>query len=122
MAVYSAHRAFDCQLSEVDDLLDAEAKLVGVHTSATADDRALVTDRSTSRTVCSCCHPSKTLWSGTSTASDIFDEVSRPQTYVVNRWLEGQERHSSSEARVTRRGVDCRLNLGDKVCEWVVFL
>ena len=120
-AVYSAQRAFDYQLSEVDDLLDAKAKLMNIHTLA-ADDRAPVTDRSTSRTACSCCHPKSTLRSGTSTASDIFDEDGRIQTHVVERWLEGKKSDSSSDAKVTRRGVDCRLNVGGKVCEWVIFL
>ena len=121
MVISSKQRAFDCQLSEVDELLDAKAKLVDIQTLA-ADDQTLVTDRSTSPTLCSCCHPSKTLWSGTSTASDIFNEVGRPHTHVVDRWFEGMEHHNSSDAKLTQRGVDCRLNLGGTVCEWVVFL
>ena len=121
MANFSKQRAFDCQLSDLEDLLDAKAKLGDIHTLA-ADDTTVISDRSTSRTLCSCCHRSNTLWSGTSTASDIFDEVGRPHSRVVDRWFDGMECHSSSEAKVTRRGVDCRLNLGDKVCEWVIFL
>ena len=119
--MYSAQRAFDCQLSEVDDLLDAKAKLMDIHTLA-ADDRTVVDDRSTSRTICSCCHPKSTRWSGTSTASDIFNEDGRIHSHIVERWLEGKKSNNSSDAKVTRRGVDCRVNVGGKVCEWVIFL
>ena len=119
--VYPVQRAFDRQFSEVDEFLEARAKLADVHTLA-VDDGASISDRSTSRTSCSCCCPSDTdtLWSGTSTASNVFDELG---TRVVERWLEEKEqRHSSSDARLTRRGVDCRVNLGGTVCEWVIFL
>ena len=123
-AVYSTQRAFDSQLSEVDELLDAKAKLVNIHTMAADDttNTAVNSERSTSPTSCPCCHRKNTLWSGTSTASDIFNEDGRLHTHIVERWLERKERPSGSDAKLTRRGVDCRLNLGGKVCEWVVFL
>lgn len=120
-AMSSVPRAFDGQLSEVDDLLDARAKLGSLRTLA-ADDRSDVTDRSSRRSFCSCCHRSNTRWSGTSTVSDIFGEDGRIRTPVLESWLGEKKSHSGSHAKVTSRGVDCRLNLGGKVCEWVVFL
>ena len=120
-AAVSAQRAFDRQLSEVEDLLDAKAKLRDIHTLA-ADDRAIFADRSASSRVCSCCHPKSTVWSGTSTTSDIFNEDGRIHPDIVERWLEGKKSHSGSDAKLTRRGVDCRLNVDGKVYEWVIFL
>ena len=122
-ATCAVQRAFDGQLSEVEDLLDANAKLGDIQSLA-ADDVTLVTDRSTRRTSCSrsCCRRKNTFWSGTSTGSDIFDEDGQIYNHVVERWLERKERPRGSDAKLTRRGVDCRLNLGGRVCEWVIFL
>ena len=124
MAARSSQRAFDSQLSEVEDLLDAKAKLRDIHTLA-ADDRAVFDNRSASRTGCSCCHRKNSVWSATSTASDIFGDDGRIRPDVLERWLEpseGKKSYSRSDAKVTRRGVDCWLNMGDTICEWVVWL
>ena len=159
-------RAFDHQLSEVEDLLDAEKKLAYVHTLA-ADDSAFIghedffecgrdlvrrsrplSDSSTRSTVRlsdsstrSTSRPSgtlsSTLRSGTSEESDILGEDGRPYAYVVKgwledvqpsgrsdvrRWLEDVKPSGRTEARLTSRGVDCHLDLGGKIFEWVIFL
>ena len=119
--IYSVQRAFDSQLCEVEDLLDANAKLMGAYTLA-ADDETLCSDGEASSEVCSCCEPRDRRWSGTSAGSDIFDEDGIIRSRVVERWMGGEKGSSRSEAKFTRRGVDCRLDMGDRVCEWVIWL
>ena len=133
-------RAFDDQFSEVDDLLDAQNKLAYVQALA-ADDVALIHDRypsssngrfsrssnpfaysSTTQAVGSSGYLSNTLRSGSSTVFNILDEDGRPHAHVVERWLKNVKPPARSDARLTGRGVDCRLNLHGKVCEWVIFL
>ena len=114
-------RAFYRQFSEVEGLLDANEKLMDTFTMA-ADDETLFSDGSESSTACSCCGPRDRRWSGTSAGSDIFDEDGSVQTRVVESWLEGKKNNSRSDAKVTRRGVDCRIDMGDRVCEWVIWL
>ena len=131
------YRAFDYQLSEVDDLLDAKNKLAHIHT-LTAGNPAIIDQRhpgrsntrsfkpfstsSTIYTLNSSYPQSSTLRSGTSTVSDLLGEDGKPHSHIMASWLEDVKRSSRSEARLTRRGVDCRLNMGNKVCEWVIFL
>ena len=133
-------RAFDRQLSEVDDLLDARHKLANVHTLA-ANDSPLTNDRyvvpshehftgssnpfpnsSTAHAIYSSGSASKTLRSGSIAESDLLAEGGRPHAHVVARWLKDMKPSERSESRLTRRGVDCRLNINGKVCEWVIFL
>lgn len=133
-------RAFDNQFSEVDDLLDARNKLAHIQTLA-ADDMTLAHGKfsdssngrfghsskpfassSTTQAVGSSGSPSKTLRSGSSAVFNVFGEDGRPYSHVVERWLKDVKPPARSEARLTGRGVDCRLNLPDKVCEWVIFL
>ena len=130
--------AFDCQFSEVDDLLDAGRQLEYVHTLA-ADDRALVrysgsphgrftcssnafSNFSTTQAAGPSGSSSNTLRSSSSAVSDILAENGRPHAHVVARWLEDVKPIAGSEARLTGRGVDCRINLHGKIYEWVVFL
>ena len=133
-------RAFDRQLSEVDDLLDARHKLANVYTLA-ANDSPLTNDRyavrshdrftcsskpfsnsSTADAVYSAGSASKTLRSGSIAESDFLAEGGRPHAHVAARWLEDMKPSGRSEVRLTRRGVDCRLNISGKFCEWVIFL
>lgn len=133
-------RAFDDQFSEVDDLLDARNKLAHVQALA-ADDVALIHDRypsssngrfsrsskpfacsSTTQAAGSSGYLSNTLRSGSSTVFNVLDVDGRPHAHVVERWLKNVKPPAGSEARLTGRGVDCRLNLHGKVCEWVIFL
>lgn len=133
-------RAFNCQLTEVDDLLDARKKLAPIHTLV-AEDTGLVGDRdltlpqrhftrsskhfassSTAQSVCSSWSPLTRLRSGSSAISDILDEDGRPHVDVVARWLEGMKPLGMSEAKITRKGMECCLKQNGTVCEWVVFL
>ena len=133
-------RAFDRQLDELDNLLDARHKLANVHTLA-ANDSPLTNDRyavpsrerltcssnpfsssSTAHVLSSYGSASKTLRSGSIAEADLLAEGGRPHAHVVARWLEDMKPSGRSEAKPTRRGVDCRLNIGGKIREWVIFL
>lgn len=137
---YLKPRAFDDQLSEVDDLLDARNKLAHVQTLA-ADDMALIHGTcsgssdgrfsrsskpfacsSTTQAVDSLRSLPNTPRSGSSAAFNVLGEDGRPHAHVVERWLKNVKPPAGSEARLTRRGVDCRLNFHGKVYEWVIFL
>ena len=137
---YPEQRSFDSQLSEIENLEDARKKLAQVHTLA-ANDSAIISNRDSnsyrgrysssrgpysvsSRTQSTC---SSSFWSepprSESVASpDIFSEDGRPKMHIVARWLEDVEPSKNSAAKLTMRGVDCRLNLAGRSCEWVVFL
>ena len=133
-------RAFDRQLSEVDDLLDARDKLAHIHTLA-VDDTTLIEDRfsvrsherfkfstkplsnsSTAHAMNFSGSASGTLQSGSTAESDLLAESGRPHAHIVARWLEEMKPSGRSEVRLTRRGVDCRLNISGKIREWVIFL
>lgn len=133
-------RPFDSQLMEVEDLLDARKKMARIHTLA-ANKLAQLKDKimdssyerftSSSRpsSVSSTAHSaysldsfSKTLRSGSIAGSDILSENGRPHAQVVARWLEARKPSGRSDAKSTARGVDCRLNMQGRVCEWVIFL
>lgn len=133
-------RVFDSQLNEIESLLDARKKLVHVHTLA-ADDTVLLDDRHSDslsgRFACSSrpftssstVHSpyfsgssAKTLRSRSVAVSDILSEDGRPHAHIVAQWLENAKPSGRSSAKLTRRGVDCRLNLADSIHEWVIFL
>lgn len=139
-------RAFDNQFCEIDDLLDARNKLADVETLAVGD-VALIQDNhsgssndrrfsrssnpfacspsssTTIQAVASSGFPSKTMRSGSSTVfNNVLAEDGRPYANVMERWLRNVKPTAGSEARLTRRGVDCRINAHGKVCEWVIFL
>lgn len=137
---YLEPRAFDEQFSEVDDLLDARNKLAHVQTLA-ADDMALIHStypnssngrfsRSSKPFACSSATQAvdslrslpSTPRSGSSAAFNVLGEDGRPHAHVVERWLKNVKPPAGSEARLTGRGVDCRLNFHGKVYEWVIFL
>lgn len=131
------YRAFDSQLTEIDDLLSARRNLAHVHALA-ANDMALLSDRgsnpfngcfsgrlsdsSTAHSSGSSGSLSKTLRSDSDAVSEDLSEGGRPYEHVVSRWLETEKLSGRSEAKLTRRGVDCRLNLAGRSCEWVIFL
>ena len=133
-------RVFDSQLNEIENLLDARKKLIHVHTLA-ADDKVLLDDKDsnsayrhsacssrpfTSSSTAHSPHSSdsspKTLPSRSVAISDILSEDGTPHAHVVAQWLEAAKPSGRSSAKLTRRGVDCRLNLAGSIHEWVIFL
>ena len=133
-------RVFDSQLNEIENLLDARKKLVHVHTLA-ADDMVLLDDNDSeslsTRFACSSRHftnsstahspyfsgsSAKTPRSRSVAVSDILSEDGRPHAHIVAQWLENAKPSGRSSAKLTRRGVDCRINLADSIHEWVIFL
>lgn len=131
-------RTFDSQLTDIENLLDARTKLAHLHSLA-ADDTASFSDMASrssygrfscsSRTYLksskthSTCSTAKTLRSDSVAVSDILSEDGRPHANVVARWLGDTKPPGRSSATLTRRGVDCRLNLaGGRSCEWVIYL
>ena len=72
---------------------------------------------------------------GSLKSSDGFSEDDTPHAHDMERWLTDlkpagrsarglEDRNPSGKcsAKLTRRGVDCRININGKVCEWVIFL
>ena len=137
---HSQRRVFDSQLTEIDGLLDARGTLADIHT-LTAKNTAPFEDRApssssghlacSSRTVsnsfkahstCASSSCSKTLRSDSVAVSDGLCEDDMPYRKNLARWLEDMRPSGKSSARLTRRGVDCRLNFAGKSCEWVIFL
>ena len=134
------HGAFDSQLTAVDDLLDASEKLA--HVQALAADDVMPFDDGDSSSFgansTSSSGPfsgsskayfggasrssSRTLRSDSAATSDILSEDGRPRADVVRRWLESARPSGRSEAKLTRRGVDCRYNWAGRSYEWVIFL
>ena len=138
MQPYPEQCAFDSQLTEIDALLDAQKKMTSIRTLA-AKKLALLKDRimnssleqlASSSRPCSNSNTShstnsydpKTSRSDSIEVSDILSEGGRPHAHVVARWLEEKKPSWRSDAKLTSRGVDCRLNMHDKVSEWVIFL
>ena len=130
--------AFDSQLNEIDALLDAKEKLTSIRTLA-AKKLALLKDRiinSSFEQLTSSSRPcsnsitshstsfldSKSSRSDSIAVSDILSESGRPHAHVAERWLEEKKSSRRSDAKLTRRGVDCRLNMHGRVSEWVIFL
>lgn len=133
-------RAFDSQFTNIENLLDARKKLAHIHTLA-ANDAAPLHDTASSssfgRFTCSSrtysnsskahstyfpSSSSKTLRSDSIAVSDGLSEDGRPHRKDMARWLEGMKPSEKSSAILTRRGVDCRLNLAGRSYEWVLFL
>ena len=131
-------RAFDCQLIEVDNLLDERERMARGHTLA-ANNKASTDGRSSTLLSGRCTHSSRLPSSSSSVASavssprssllstavavsDIYDCDGRPRADVVARWRQEKTASGGCEAVLTRRGVDCRLRVGGRVVEWVVFL
>ena len=138
MQLHPEQWAFDLQLTEIDALLDAKKKMTNIRTLA-AKKIALLKDRimnssleqlTSSSRPCSysiTSHPTSSLDSKMSRSesiavSDILSESGRPHAHVVARWLEEKKPSRSSDAKLTRRGVDCRVNLNGRVSEWVIYL
>ena len=65
---------------------------------------------------------SKTLQPDPFAAEEGFSEDGRPYRETVSRWMEDVSPSATSSARLSGRGVECRLSIGGKVCEWVIFL
>ncbi|CAD6585858.1 MAG: hypothetical protein ASARMPREDX12_002141 [Alectoria sarmentosa] len=136
------HRAFDSQFSEIEALLDARKKLARIHTLAANDTAILILDytdpnpsytpftyspsrfsnSSKARSTCFSGSGSKTLRSDSVALSDILSEDGRPHARIAARWLLDAKPSGRASAVLTRRGVDCRLSVGGRICEWVVFL
>ena len=134
-------RAFDTQLTEIDDLLVARKKLTNTHT-VVANDMVLLNDTDSSPSYCPFTCSSRQPFSNSSTAysgsrssslsrtlrsesnavSDILSEDGRPHARVVARWLENTKPSGKSSAKLTTRGVDCRLSFAGRIHEWVIFL
>lgn len=136
----SQRRVFDSQLTEIDGLLDARGTLADIH-ALTAKNTAPFEERApsssygrvprSSRTVsnsfkahsiCASSSCSQTLRSDSVAVSDGLYEDDMPYRKNLARWLEDMTPSGKSSARLTRRGVDCRLNSAGKSCEWVIFL
>lgn len=132
--------AFNSQVSEADALMDAREKQANSRTQAVKK-LALLKEKIANMSSKKCnsssraCSNSTTSQStrslasyltggrsGSIAASEILSESGRPYAHVVARWLEDQKPSRRSQATLTERGVDCRINMGGKVCEWVVFL
>lgn len=130
--------AFDSQFHEIDALLDAQKKMTSIRTLA-AKKLALLQEKirnssfepfASSSRPCSnsvTSHSASSLGSKSSRSdsiavSDILSESGRPHAHVVARWLEEKKPSWRSDAKPTRRGVDCRINLNGRVSEWVIFL
>lgn len=60
--------------------------------------------------------------SDSTAVSDIVSEDGGPHGRVVARWLEDRRPTGWCSAELTKRGVDCCININGKICEWVVFL
>ena len=133
---FQKQRAFDHQFAEIDDVLDRRDRSTYANTTASSD-RQSSDDRSSnwsngrftgsSRPLSSFSNMRSESLSQSSRSSyvgvsDTFNEDGRIRSDAVARWMEAKKQPVRSEAKVTRRGVDCRINLGGKVCEWVVFL
>ncbi|CAF9935410.1 MAG: hypothetical protein ALECFALPRED_006379 [Alectoria fallacina] len=135
------HHAFGSQLSEIEALLDARKKLARIHTLAAANDTAMLdhtaarssytrftyspsrfSNSSEARSTRFSGSGSKTLRSDSVALSDTLSEDGRPHAHIAARWLEDARPSGRSSAQLTRRGVDCRLNLAGRNCEWVIFL
>ena len=138
-------RAFDTQLTEIDDLLDARRKLANLCTVAASDGPSATSGKGSST---SCRRPLTPLPSGNShksstapsaknsssskssnklqpdpfAAEEGFSEDGRPYRETISRWMEDVSPAATSSARLSGRGVECRLSVGGKVCEWVIFL
>ena len=123
--------AFDRQFNEVDDLLGARRKLARVNTLAASDvvltdERSpvcssfskLSTDPPTTRGICS---SRSSLLSDSVAVSEIQDRKGNLRAEVVAPCIQ-EKKHYRSKAELTRRGVDCRLQVGDRIYEWVIFL
>lgn len=137
---YPMRPAFDSQLIEVDGLLDARIKLAQNYFLAARDaallddgDSKVSSDRSPSSSkFVSDASTAYSSWSSTSSSqtprsdsfaiSDVLSESGAPYAHIVEQWLEGSKSPKKSSTKLTRRGVDCRLNLAGRSCEWVIFL
>ena len=132
--------AFDSQFSEIDTVLDATKKQADNRTRAFKK-VALLREKIANRSSEKCNSSSRASSSSTKARStnslasslngvrsdsiaesEILSEGGRPYAHVVARWLEERQPSGRSQARLTSRGVDCRINMGGKVCEWVIFL
>ena len=129
--------AFERQFHEVDDLLGTRQKLARAHTLAASDmvltdERSLLsssgrctpssklsTDPPTTRAVCS---SRSSLLSDSVAVSDIQDRKDSLRAEVVAPCFQEKKDRGRSEAELTRRGVDCRRQVGDRIYEWVIFL
>ena len=136
--------AFDSQFGEIDGMLNAKRKLAQVCTPATDDAasihgrESIVSSRRSSwsqvyqsspssisaRNSDLCCsRSSKNMKRSDSIArSDVLDRDGRPHADVAAQWMQGMEPSGRCAAKVSRRGVNCRIYLNGKICEWVVFL
>ena len=65
---------------------------------------------------------SQTLRPDTFAAEDGFSEDGRPYRENVSRWMEDVRPAANGSATLSRRGVECRLRMPGRVCEWVIFL
>ncbi|KAM0802876.1 hypothetical protein BDR22DRAFT_887212 [Usnea florida] len=65
---------------------------------------------------------SHTIQPDTFAAEDGFSEDGRPYRENMSRWMEDVRPAVDSSATLSRRGVECRLRMPGKVCEWVIFL
>ena len=141
--------AFDAQFTEIENLLDAEKKRAldhnpGTRERAPADDdddsnswirqwsfssqprrsSYTVPSRSSRRSNSSTSSsPSRWYsWHYTDASSEDCSEDGRPHQREMDRWVEHTMPEEFPAARMSSRGVECRLNVGGRVCEWVIFL
>ena len=137
---YPMRPAFDSQLNEIDGLLDASIKLaqncfLAARDATVLDDgdskvssgrspssSKFVSDASTAYSTGSSTSSSQTPRSDSVAVSETLSESGAPYAHVVEQWLEGSKSPKNSSTKLTRRGVDCRLNLAGRSCEWVIFL
>lgn len=131
-------RVYNSQLTEMDKLLDARNSLAYIRTlndaapfndTASSSSYGRLTFSSDTFSKSSTVHATysssslpRTPRSDSLAVSDGLYEDGRPHRKNIAGWLEDITPPGKSSAKLTRRGVDCRLSLHGRVCEWVIFL